>query len=197
MDLTPDPERRFWGGGTYIMGKIPTHGTAVMIRYTALLNTQGTDIFTFRFLVGLMRELPDQYQLLNSMVVEINSGILATVGGYNSTIHPDSITIPNNGWQVQKGDQFAVFVYNECTDNYCPANVNLLNKDNCESTLYQPFVFLQAQPPDLYNISKSDHFVRSAPVMVNLDIIIGEPIVISICNIQCMLYECEHVPVLL
>ena len=155
--------------------KVPTNGKAVTISYTALLNTQGTNIFTFRFLVRLMRELPDQYQLLNSMDVEINSGRPAAVGGYNSTIHSDTIAIPNNGWQVQEGDQFAVFVYNDCTNDYCPANVNLLNRDDCESTVYQPFIFPRSRDPGLHNISKSDPFVRKAPVKVNMRIFIGEP----------------------
>ena len=169
------------------MGKIPTNGTAVMISYTALLNTQGNEIFTFRFVVGLMREYPDQYQLLNSMEVEINSAIPSEENMFNSTIHPDSATIPN--WQVQEGDQFAVFVYNDCTGDYCPANVNLLNIDDCDSTLYQPFIFPRSRDPGLYNINKNDPFVRKAPVTVNMDIVIGEPICICTesCMIHCML----------
>ena len=172
MDLTPDPKRRFWGGGTYIMGKLPINGTAVRIDYTALLNTQGRrDIITFKFIAGLMRELPDQYQLINATEVEIISGVPTHISGYNGTIHSDTKAIPN--WQVQEGDQFAVFVYNDCINNFCPANVNLLNKNGCESTLYQPFVFPQSQSPHLYNISKSDPLVRNASVTVNMDIVIG------------------------
>ena len=87
--------------------KVPTNGTAVMIDYTALLNTQGRrDIIEFKFILGLMRELPDQYQLIHSTPVESISGVPIHLSGYNSTIHPGSVTIPNNGWQVQEGDQF-------------------------------------------------------------------------------------------
>ena len=191
MDLTPDPMRRFWGGGTYIMPqKVPTNGTAVRIDYTALLNTQGRrDIINFKFIVGLMRELPDQYQLIHSTEVEIISGVPTHMSGYNGTIHSDTKAIPN--WQVQEGDQFAVFVYNECINNFCPANVNLLSKNGCGSTLYQPFVFPRSQSPRLYNISKSDPLVRNTSVTVNMDVFFGEPneymYMISICNIQCML----------
>ena len=169
------------------MGRIPTNGTAVMISYTALLNTQGNEIFTFRFVVGLMRELPDEYQLLNSMEVEINSAIPSEENTFSSTIHPDSATIPN--WQVQEGDQFAVFVYNDCTGDYCPANMNLLSKDDCDSTLYQPFIFPRSRDPGLYNISKNDPYVRKAPVTVNMDIVIGEPI--CICK-ECTLHDSLH-----
>ena len=194
VDSTPDHTRRFWGGGTYIMPqKFPTNGTAVRINYTALLNTQGkSDIIVFKFIVGLMRELPDQYQLINSTEVKIISGMPTHISGYNGTIHSDTEALPN--WQVQEGDQFAVFVYNECIDNlnFCPANVNLLNKNGCESTLYQPFVFPRSRPPGLYNISKSDPLVRNTSVTVNMDVFIGESFVnmynmISICNIQCVL----------
>ena len=152
--------------------KVPTNGTAVRINYTALLNTQGRrDIITFKFIVGLMRELPDQYQLINSTEVKIISGIPTHISGYNGTIHLDTETIPN--WQVQEGDQFAVFVYNECINNFCPANVNLLNKNGCGSTLYQPFVYPRSQSPRLYNINKSDPLVRNTSVTVNMDIVIG------------------------
>ena len=154
--------------------KVPTNGTAVMISYTALLNTQGRmDAISFKFIVGLMRELSDQYQLIESTEIEINSGIPLIVGGYNSTIHPDSATIPN--WQVQEGDQFAVFVYNTCENDFCPANMNLLNKDDCESTWYQPFVFNPFQlPPGLYSVDKSDPFLRRAPIQVNIEISVGK-----------------------
>ena len=92
---TPDPERRFWGGGTYIMPqKVPTNGTAVRIDYTALLNTQGnSDIIHFKFIVGLMRELPDQYQLIHSTEVENFSGVPTHLSGYNGTIHLFSFSV--------------------------------------------------------------------------------------------------------
>ena len=148
--------------------KVPTNGIAVRIDYTALLNTQGkSDIIHFKFIIGLMRELPDQYQLIHSTEVEIISGVPTHMSGYNGTIHPDSATIPN--WQVQEGDQFAVFVYNRCTNDFCPANVNLLN-DDCQSTLYQPHV----RDVDLSNIIKSDPFLRRAPIQVNMVISVGK-----------------------
>ena len=148
--------------------KVPTNGTAVRIDYTALLNTQGnSDIIHFKFIVGLMRELPDQYQLIHSTEVEIFSGVPTHLSGYNGTIHPDSKALPN--WQVQEGDQLAVFVYNRCTSDFCPANVNLLN-DDCQSTLYQPYT----QGPGLFNIVKSDPFPRRAPVNVNIRMSVGK-----------------------
>ena len=148
--------------------KVPTNGTAVRIDYTALLNTQGRrDIIYFKFIVGSMRELPDQYQLIHSTEVEIISGVPTHMSGFNSTIHPDSASIPN--WQVQEGDQFAVFVYNRCTNYFCPANVNLLN-DDCQSTLYQPHV----RDLGLSDVVKSDPFLRRAPVNVNIRILVGE-----------------------
>ena len=155
--------------------KVSTNGTAQEIGYTALLNTQGSDIATFRFIVGLVRESLDEYMMLNSMVVEINSGIPAALGGYSNTIHPGSVTIPNNGWQVQEGDQFAVFVYNECTKDFCPANVNLINKEDCQSTLYQPLVFFPTiSPPGIHNINKSDPVLERVPVKLNIAVSIGK-----------------------
>ena len=148
--------------------KVPTNGTAVRIDYTALLNTQGRrDIITFKFIVGLMRELLDQYQLIHSTEVEIINGVPIHMSGYNGTIHSDTAALPN--WQVQEGDQFAVFVYNRCTNDFCPANVNLLN-DDCQSTVYQPHV----RDLGLSSIIKSDSFLRWAPVNVNIRISVGK-----------------------
>ena len=170
VDFNPDPKRRFWGGGAYIMPqKVPTNGTVDRIGYTALLNIQGTQKINFRFTVARMRELVDRYELIDFKNIEIVSGT-PSKDGFNNTIHRDSETIPN--WVVQEGEQFAVFVHNGCTAGYCPANVNLLSNEDCESTLYLPFFNSNFNAAS--NISKSDEFLRRVKVKVNINISISK-----------------------
>ncbi len=148
-----------------MLQKAPTNGTVNGIGYTALLNTQGTKTIFFKFTVARIRELDDRYELLDSMIITIASGTPSAKDGFNNTIHRDSETIPN--WVVEEGDQFAVFVPIVCTDNYCPANVNLLSNEDCESTLYLPYQFQQF-------VSKSAEFLRRVPVKVNINISISK-----------------------
>ncbi len=148
-----------------MLQKVPTNGTVNGIGYTALLNTQGTKTIFFKFTVAQIRELDDRYELLDSMIITIASGTPSAKDGFNNTIHRDSETIPN--WVVEEGDQFAVFVPIVCTDSYCPANVNLLSNEDCESTLYLPYQFQQF-------VSKSDEFLRRVPVKVNINISISK-----------------------
>ncbi len=150
--------------------KVPTNGTVDRIGYTALLNTQGTDSVVFRFTVARMRELDDRYDLLDSMIITIASGIPSNHDRFNNTIHRDSETIPN--WVVEEGDQFAVFVHNGCTVGYCPANVNLLSNEDCESTLYLPS--FSTSNIVASTISKTDELLRRVPVKVNINVSISK-----------------------
>ena len=78
-----------------MVGTFLCNGTGDRIGYTALLNTQGDQYsVVFKFTVARMRELDDCYEVLDSMIITITSGIPSNHDGFNNTIHCDSETIP-------------------------------------------------------------------------------------------------------
>ena len=74
-------------------------------------------------------------------VIEIENGL--PVEGSLDIVHCETAwQIPNGGINVQKGDQFAVFIYNGCQENFrgnvfCPVQLNLINNNSCQGSLFQ------------------------------------------------------------
>ena len=175
MDTEPGLERRFWGGGTFILPqKVKRNGTAVSIDFCGFLNTEGTKHYVFRFLLAQLRERNDsRLARERSVVVEVENALPAE--GQLDKVHCETDRqLPNNGFDVQEGDQFAVFIYNGCretsTANYCPVQINLINNNSCERSLFQPsnnlsrninnqlVTAVQVEANIKISISKSDYY---------------------------------------
>ena len=175
MDAEPGLERRFWGGGTFILPqKVQRNGTAVSIDFCGFLNTEGTKHYVFRFLLAQLRERNDgRLSRELSVVIEVENALPAE--GQLDIVHCETDRqLPNNGFDVQEGDQFAVFIYNGCretsTANYCPVQINLINNNSCEGSLFQPsnglsgnidnqlVTAVQVEANIKISISKSDYY---------------------------------------
>ena len=140
MDAEPGLERRFWGGGTFILPqKVQHNGTAVSIDFCGFLNTEGTEHYVFRFLLEQLRERNDGILARERFVVVEVGDALPAEGQLDKVYCETERQLPNNGFDVQEGDQFAVFIYNGCREtNYCPIQINLINNNSCEGSLFQP-----------------------------------------------------------